>query len=88
VVPAVKSTTTYDARDIGLVVRELRRERSWTQADLASWLGVSRPTIVKLEAGGNVSLRLALKALAILGATATVSVRATGIQDDGNEAAQ
>ena len=57
----------YDAQGFGGAVRKARRERGWTRADLARWLGLSRPTIVKLDAGGPVSLPLAMKALAMLG---------------------
>lgn len=32
-------------------VRELRRERQWTQKDLARALGVSRQTIIAIERG-------------------------------------
>jgi DNA-binding XRE family transcriptional regulator len=62
----------YDAKEFGLAIRQARRARGWTQADLASWLGVSRPTVVKLEAGGAVSLPVAMRALAMLGAKAVI----------------
>jgi putative transcriptional regulator len=44
------------------VLRDLREERDWTQADLAMQLGVSRQTINALEAGRyDPSLPLAFK---------------------------
>ena len=45
----------YDAEGFGRAIRRARRARGWTQADLASWLGASRQTVVKLEAGGPVA---------------------------------
>jgi putative transcriptional regulator len=40
----------------------------WSQADLASWLGVSRQTVNALEAGRwEPSLRLALKIAKVFG---------------------
>lgn len=62
----------YDAKGFGLAIRQARRARGWTQTDLASWLGVSRPTVAKLEAGGPVSLPLAMRALSMLGAKAVI----------------
>lgn len=67
----------YNSEDWGRVVRELRRERGWTQARLGEWLGVSRPTVVKLEAGGRIGIDLALRALTILGAVPTVHLKGT-----------
>jgi putative transcriptional regulator len=44
------------------ILRDLREERDWTQADLALHLGVSRQTINALEAGRyDPSLPLAFK---------------------------
>lgn len=40
-----------DARRLGAVVRELRRGRAWTQADLAARAGVSRGYLIRLEQG-------------------------------------
>lgn len=41
---------------------ELRAERSWTQADLARLLGVSRQTVISIEKGRfDPSLPLAFK---------------------------
>lgn len=43
-------------------VKALRKERAWSQAELASLLGVSRQTIIAIERGKyDPSLRLAFK---------------------------
>jgi putative transcriptional regulator len=50
------------------VLRDLREERDWTQADLALQLGVSRQTINALEAGRyDPSLPLAFKIARLFG---------------------
>lgn len=66
----------YDATDLGREIRHLRKARGWNQAVLASWLGVSRPTVISLEHGGPVSLEVAMRALALLGAKAVILPRA------------
>ncbi len=63
----------YDAEGFGRAIRRARRARGWTQAELASWLGASRQTVVKLEAGGPVSLPFAMKALSMLGSKAVIA---------------
>jgi DNA-binding XRE family transcriptional regulator len=63
----------YDAEGIGRAIRRARRARGWTQAELASWLGASRQTVVKLEAGGPVSLPFAMRALSMLGSKAVIA---------------
>jgi DNA-binding XRE family transcriptional regulator len=62
----------YDSADLGREIRHLRKLRGWNQADLASWLGVSRPTVISLEHGGPVNLDIAMRALALLGAKAVI----------------
>lgn len=50
------------------ILRDLREERDWTQADLAVQLGVSRQTINALEAGRyDPSLPLAFKIARLFG---------------------
>ena len=50
------------------ILRDLREERDWTQADLALQLGVSRQTINALEAGRyDPSLPLAFKIARLFG---------------------
>ncbi len=65
----------HEARDpvgVGRAIRGLRRDKGWTQDELASWLGVNRQTIISLERGGPVSLPVAMKAISILGAKVLV----------------
>ena len=53
---------------LGANIRLARRERRWTAQDLADRVGVSRPTIQKVERGDpSVSLGTALEAASILG---------------------
>jgi putative transcriptional regulator len=50
------------------ILRVLRAERDWTQADLAKRLGVSRQTINVIENGKyDPSLELALKMASLFG---------------------
>jgi len=65
----------YDAAGIGRSIRALRHERAWTQATLASWLGVSRQTVIALEHGGPVSLTVAMRALGLLGGKVVVTTK-------------
>lgn len=62
----------YDASDLGRAICALRKKRGWTQTELASWLNVSRPTVGALEHGGPVSMTVAMRALALLGAKAVI----------------
>lgn len=63
----------YDAAGLGRSIRELRNERGWTQIRLASWLGVSRATVVALEHGGPVSLQMTMRAVGLLGGKIVVA---------------
>ncbi|HZU74581.1 MAG TPA: helix-turn-helix transcriptional regulator [Acidimicrobiales bacterium] len=64
----VLSRTRTD--EAGNRLRSLRRERGWTQADLAAKLEVSRQTVNALEAGRwEPSLRLAFQIADLFGAT-------------------
>lgn len=62
----------YTSRDFGQAIRAYRVARRWTQQDLAEWLGVSRQTVIGLEAGRSVSLEVAFRAMALVGAKATI----------------
>lgn len=65
----------YDPAGFGRSIRALRRAKGWTQAQLASWLGVSRQTVIALEQGGPVSVSVAVKAVALLGGKLVVAAK-------------
>ena len=49
-------------------VKTLRKERTWSQAELATRLGVSRQTVIAIERGKyDPSLRLAFKLAGVFG---------------------
>lgn len=55
------------AKDLGLMIREKRRQRGWDQQTLADRIGVSRLWISEMENGKrSVQLELVLRALAVL----------------------
>jgi HTH-type transcriptional regulator / antitoxin HipB len=62
----------YGPEDVGEVIRQLRKQKGWSQADLAEWLGVSRPTVISLERGRG-SFALTQKAILLLGAKLTAA---------------
>jgi HTH-type transcriptional regulator / antitoxin HipB len=56
------------AREIGLLIRDRRRQSGLTQAGLAERLGTSRLWVLQVERGkGTVQLGMVLRALAELG---------------------
>ena len=67
----------FRAEHFGQSVRELRRRRGWSQSELAAWLGVTRPTVAKLETTGDVNAALVVRALTLLGAVPTVHLKTT-----------
>ena len=76
------SRDVYTPEDLGEIVRSLRRRRGWSQETLAEWLGVTRPTVAKLEKTGAVSTALALRALTLLGAVPTVHLKTSRLIAD------
>ncbi len=55
-------------RELGARVRDARLARLITQSELAERVGVSRPTIAKLEAGeANTSIATFITAMSVLG---------------------
>ena len=55
-------------RLLGARIKLARGERRWTQAELAERVGVSRPTIARVERGDlEVTLGIAFEAAALLG---------------------
>jgi len=61
------------ARDLGAAVRDARRHRGWSQADLANRVGSSRQWVNAFEQGKpTAEVGLALRVLAALGLAADV----------------
>ncbi|MCX0276427.1 helix-turn-helix transcriptional regulator [Nocardia zapadnayensis] len=53
-------------------VRAARDNLGWTQTELATQAGLSRPTIARIERGGDVSTATLAKVVDCLGLTLTV----------------
>ena len=55
--------------DLGKTIKSLRKEKNFTQAELASKSGLSRATLSKLENGylGNISIATLDNILSLLG---------------------
>lgn len=65
--------------EIGLLVREQRKSKSWTQEQLAKRLGLSRLFIVQLEQGKEtVQLGLVMRTLNELGVPMQVNLSLRG----------
>ena len=75
----------FNTTELGAIIRELRKDRGWTQARLAEWLSVSRPTVAKLETGGAVNVDVAIRALAILGSVATIHSKSSRLVEENPE---
>lgn len=56
-----------DAKSLGQSIAEARKEAGLTQQDVATKLGISRGTIVRLERGEPVSTVIAMKAIRAAG---------------------
>ena len=70
-------------RDLGHAIRQARREKNLTQADLATRSGVWQETISKVEAGrGGTKLDTILALLAALDLELLVSTRSKGSTSD------
>lgn len=60
--------TIEAARLLGAEIAQARRERRWSAQELAERIGVSRPTLAKIERGDpGVGLGLAFEAAALTG---------------------
>ena len=55
------------ARAFGRSVRDTRRDRGWSQTDLAERAGTTRPTVARVEAGSEGSTATLAKAAGALG---------------------
>lgn len=64
-----------DANELGDAIRRLRKDRGWTQVELAELASISRPSLIRLERGEPVQLATLLSALAFLGAKLRVERR-------------
>lgn len=60
------------AGGIGHEIREARLSLGWTQHQLAQKAGVSRPTIARVETGGNISTGTLEKVAEALGQRPTM----------------
>lgn len=60
------------ADGIGREIREARLSLGWTQHQLAQEAGVSRPTIARVEIGGNISTGTLEKVAKALGRRLTM----------------
>lgn len=49
--------------EMGVLIRNLRKSKKYTQQELADKVGVHRTVIIKLEKGGNTSLLVFMKVL-------------------------
>ena len=67
------SRTPNPAKDLGVSIREARKFVKWTQRELAKRAKVSRPTIARVETGGNVSTGSLRKILDALGKDLTIT---------------
>ena len=74
-----------DAADLGRAVRRLRKERGWTQVELAEWLDVNPVTVGRMEHGRPVALTVAMRAITLLGAKAIVVPKWASVTVAGEE---
>lgn len=73
---ALLSTAYY----LGVKMKQSRKRRKITQAKLAEMTGVSRKTIIDMEAGGNVSIQIIFRALSVMGMGMDIMDRRTDFQ--------
>lgn len=69
--------------ELGAIIRRLRKERGWTQDQLADRAGISRRTLVALE-GGNArgEIGIALRVIAALDHELAIEARPDTGRDD------
>lgn len=61
-------------KGIGKDIRDARESLDWSQHKLASKAGVSRPTIARIETGGNISTGTLEKVVNALGKRLRIEV--------------
>lgn len=66
------SRTPNPARGIGADIRRARRNLRWSQHELATHAGVSRPTIARVETGANISTGTLDRVVQALGKRLTI----------------
>lgn len=59
----------------GVAIREARKKRGWSQAELGEKSGLSRPTIVRVEADSDVTTATLAKIAEALGLTLELKSR-------------
>ncbi|MCM0614479.1 helix-turn-helix domain-containing protein [Paenarthrobacter sp. MSM-2-10-13] len=69
-----------DAASLGRSIAEARKEAALTQHELAVRLGVTRGTIVRLEAGEAVSMVVAMQAIRAVGRDVALVPRFSKLQ--------
>jgi len=75
----------YDAAELGVAIRRVRRDHGLTQAELGDRLGVARMTISRLENGDSVSVETALRALAECGCAMAIAPKFSRLRIDASD---
>lgn len=73
-------TNAYSLEDVGEFLREARKDRGLTQAQMAEKLGFSPVTLSALETGKNVSGRKIERYLQMLGYRAVIVPKTASIE--------
>lgn len=73
-------TNAYSLEDVGEFLREARKDRGLTQAQMAEKLGFSPVTLSALETGKNVSGRKIERYLQMLGYRAVIAPKTANIE--------
>lgn len=75
-----------NTRELGILIRDARKSRRWSQADLAGRIGVSRNWVVSIEGGRpGAEVGLVLNALQVLDLSFSVSARAPSEERDDSD---
>jgi HTH-type transcriptional regulator / antitoxin HipB len=69
--------------ELGVIIRRLRKERGWTQEELAERAGISRRTLIALEGGSpRGEIGIVMRVVAALDRELGIEGRADGGDDD------
>jgi HTH-type transcriptional regulator / antitoxin HipB len=69
--------------ELGATIRRARKQRGWTQGDLALRAGISRRTLVSLEAGNpNGEIGIVVRVIAALDRELAITERSSEGGDD------